>query len=461
MSGSRDVAHYVQDIERKRGSGDNTYYCDTSRPFLTQEALNLAVALNGNAMTTKLHGRSSTYGPTNPIQEDAWGALLHSNTTLTKLTLKGYVLDEDGFASSLETNTTLTSLNISGGKLGTSVVKSLRVNTVLHELILHDGCDITDDGIHALARTLAINSTLTRVAVTVEKHANPMLAQFANALSHNTSLRSLSLRSLSDSGYQCIDAESDEVLGTVLEKNSTLTSLYISGTFTGIGGGVAIGRALALNSTLINLGLNCRSIGAQGSTSIAEGLKRNTCLRYLNLSNNLVTSNGGTALAEMLRVNKTLTMLHLKHSGLCATAGERAISLALTYEPRCAPFCLDGVYLERLVEGTGSDCPLRLEGWLVDLRDRERNTNKLQRLWNYVILEALDASFQRDLLAFAMGTHARLGGLSFLYGIGDNVFGIIAEMYWGKVEQDRVFCPRQEQDCSIRFRGRMRQSSVL
>ena len=74
----------------------------------------------------------------------------------------------------------------------------------------------------------------------------------------------------------------------MLDKNSTLLYLDLSGNAIEADGAVAIGRYLVYNLSLKTLCINGNNIGVVGATAIFDSLKRNKILEKLMLGSNKV-----------------------------------------------------------------------------------------------------------------------------------------------------------------------------
>ena len=106
------------------------------------------------------------------------------------------------------------------------------------------------------------------------------------------------------------------VLAAVLETNTTLTNLDLSGNYLGPAGAESLATALKTNTTLTNLDLSGNNLGPAGAESLATALKTNTILTNLDFSGNNVGPAGAESLATTLKTNTTLTNLNMSVNNL-------------------------------------------------------------------------------------------------------------------------------------------------
>jgi Ran GTPase-activating protein (RanGAP) involved in mRNA processing and transport len=139
---------------------------------------------------------------------------------------------------------------------------------------------------------------------------------FASVLETNTTLTTL--------GYfgNKLSAEGVNALAHALEANTTLTKLELCGNGIGPEGGEPIGDALKVNTTLTSLSLRQNKLGLHAVKAIAEGLEANTTLTDLDISWNQFGGNGVVALGKALMENMTLTTLNLRFNNLAPAGGK-------------------------------------------------------------------------------------------------------------------------------------------
>jgi len=114
-----------------------------------------------------------------------------------------------------------------------------------------------------------------------------------------------------DLGYKQIEDEEVQVLANALENNTNLTILDLGNNEIGSEGAQAIANTLHNNKTLISIDLSNNQIGDEGVQALASALENNTTLTILNLWDNLIGPAGAQALANALHNNTTLIILHL------------------------------------------------------------------------------------------------------------------------------------------------------
>eukprot|EP01136_Pigoraptor_vietnamica_P034419 Opistho-1_new@98375 len=102
-----------------------------------------------------------------------------------------------------------------------------------------------------------------------------------------------------------------EPWGQLLEGNTSLTHLNLSGNFLEDSGVERIARALKKNTSLRYLGLAWTLLGDMGVAALAKALEENRALSHLDLHANLITDRGVSTLATSLQENPTLRRLVL------------------------------------------------------------------------------------------------------------------------------------------------------
>jgi len=197
--------------------------------------------------------------------------------------------------------------------------------------------------------------------------------------------------------------------------NSTLVTLNLGGTRIGPEGAVFLAGALEVNTTLTDLNLRSCPLGDAGVTALAEMLACNSALRALSLTNTQCGADGATAVASSLRLNRGLTEVSMGHN-VVTDAGLTALAGALRGTPRCFTFRLQGLILMRVWEGIFGGPP----------------AGGAPAASNLEIVRLFQEEWREVLLAFAMGTHPRLGGGSQVLGLSDNLLSVVGEQYWGR-----------------------------
>ena len=109
-------------------------------------------------------------------------------------------------------------------------------------------------------------------------------------------------------------------LATLLEKNTSLTSISLRTNSVGDETMTALSEALESNkdTKLATLNLGVNRIGTEGGLALAKMLKTNTSLTDINLSFNNLGEKFGAVLAHSLEegLNKTLAKISLRYNGL-------------------------------------------------------------------------------------------------------------------------------------------------
>ena len=134
--------------------------------------------------------------------------------------------------------------------------------------------------------------------------------ELARMLEHNTTLKVLDL-----SGNSSILAGGVTFLATALKKNTTLTTLILSESNVKQKACVALSSMLAVNKTLTTLDVSRNNIGDRGVKALLEFIRKsNHSLTTLSIANNIITSAGANVLAETVRDNTTLTSIDVSNN---------------------------------------------------------------------------------------------------------------------------------------------------
>ena len=159
------------------------------------------------------------------------------------------------------------------------------------------------------------------------------------------------------------------ILAYALERNLTLTKLYLLGNKIGDLGAAALAKAMEINSTLTRLILSCNKIGDLGAAALATAIEINSALAHLVLSSNKISDSGATALAKAVEVNPTLTYLKLSNNEIgnlgavaLAKAMERNSTLTWLYLSDNKIGDLGAAALAKAVEGNSTLTCLHLSG---------------------------------------------------------------------------------------------------
>eukprot|EP00854_Cymbomonas_tetramitiformis_P014856 gene14856-17561_t len=322
-------------------------------------------------------------------------------------------------AEALRGNKVLTSLSLRNNRLGPksalALASALEGGGALRTLDLDSnwmgrfGGEVEADGMAALARALARNSTLTylssqdnflgerfltdlgpalevnRTLTGLGLRKNPLVAPdtaaatlsvLGQGLRRNTSLRFLDLSETNiksdDAAALAVGAAAGEgeyagalqgglrilKLSGNWQMGSDPANLMFSHVRDKLQGFEAIGWALAKSAALADLDLGGCRMGPKGAAALAHGLKLSSSLSTLNLAENLIESEGTTAVATCLmpleasgQFNKTLTTLDLSDCYVC--------SLRSTCPSNWVPEYYDPAGLEALCEAVALSPSLR------------------------------------------------------------------------------------------------------
>ncbi|KXZ42886.1 hypothetical protein GPECTOR_113g298 [Gonium pectorale] len=134
----------------------------------------------------------------------------------------------------------------------------------------------------------------------------------------------------------------------VLNEDSVLERLDLSGCDVGVDGAAALGACLKSNKGLRVLVLANTRLGPQGVDSICKGVSRNATLRELDLSRSGCDDKGAGHLAQALQSNNTLEKLNVGNNRITDTGaklladalqvgGEDAGAATPKHGLRCSP----------------------------------------------------------------------------------------------------------------------------
>jgi len=216
-------------------------------------------------------------------------------------------------------------------------------NSALLELDLSYN-HIGNEGASALAQVIHMNNTLKsfdiRGNVAITGH---VARELANSILDSNILQTFGgipvkdlkenktnegTKKISLRGKRCTDSEV-MVLGSLLEKNTTLKELDLRNNKFGSDGAKYLGRGLEYNSSLTLLDVSTNDkIGLTGILHIMEGLKVNSTLTSLILQENKLGDKGAQIVGDLLKMNTTLTFLDLYSNGI-KEKGAIAITKAL------------------------------------------------------------------------------------------------------------------------------------
>jgi hypothetical protein len=278
--------------------------------------------------------------------------------------------------------------------------------------------------------------------------------ELADALAENHTLESINLSSNglgSTGGTQIL---------SMLEKNSSLRHVNLFSNFIDPSASDAVGSMLVKNTTLEDLNLSYNKFGDRICHTLVKVMHANSTLQSLNVSGNGCTAEGYAIMAEMLRTNRTLRTLAMYPGPSTHTHGQNTDTnvhdddahtensekkqesnttgtTAASRLARCAyKECqtIEAQFLEVLLSH-----PRR---HVFNLKGLELNTEMLSpgfkmsfpacaSTWlNMQICQHIHDMHVGKFVAFAMGSHARLGDESEVRFLGEDlVYAIVQTLY--------------------------------
>lgn len=281
----------------------NTLYLSGN---LTRKKIGFSTSLSTNSTLTALYLDNCLF----PDAARDLGKALKTNSGLRTLSLRGCCLDISrlkDIAHAVINSDTITELNLSGTLLGGSIpsefTNAIKTSSSLTILDLSGNLFDTDDALR-LAEVLAVNSTLTVLDLgntgLDEEGAN----QIFQALQINSHLTTMHF-----SSTIVPSAGTLMTITEVLIRNTTLTSLDLSGFKVRPEGALLFSKALATNTSLLELNLADSEIDSDGISALAGSLSTNNILTCLNLAGNPIKSSGFTMITSLIRTSTALTSL--------------------------------------------------------------------------------------------------------------------------------------------------------
>lgn len=243
---------------------------------------------------------------------------------LRELTISMCQVSTDGMvalAAALHGNRVLVKLdacsNASGDEGAAALGRALAGNTSLTDLDLGSS-KIGDVGAAELSKGLRSCTALRTLRLNGNSIADAGTAALAEGLAANTSLTDLDL-----SWNRITGADAAASLEHGLRANTTLTSLSLRFNKVGDKGAAAFARGLDGNATIKRLNLSANEIGDAGAAALGKGLAANRALDSLELSSNQIGDVGAARLGEGLEANTTLTSLILSSNKIGAAGKAR------------------------------------------------------------------------------------------------------------------------------------------
>ena len=243
---------------------------------------------------------------------------LGSNIQITKLDFSSLALGNNCFQCSalaevIKHNSTITELALSLNRLGTgdctALADAIKHNSTITELNLSWNKLGTGD-CTALAEAIKHNSTITQLDLSLNELGPGDCTALAEAIKHNSAITQLNL-SQNELGIGDWTG-----LAEAIKHNSTITRLDLSSNRLGTGDCTALADAIKHNSTITELNLSWNKLDPGDCTALAEAIKHNSTITQLDLSRNELGIGDCTALAEAIKHNSTITQLDLSFNEL-------------------------------------------------------------------------------------------------------------------------------------------------
>jgi Ran GTPase-activating protein (RanGAP) involved in mRNA processing and transport len=296
---------------------------------------------------------------------------LRDHPLLRRLSL-GDLMDLTGLETLLRSDASkITDLDIHTSSRGppmmglTQVLKALAQRGTLTKLTLKR-CPLGRDEARLLRMVLCKTPSLQSLVLTYGTLGSAALAEVAQALNHNTSIKVLDV----SHNDKLADLESANIFGGILRNNKTITTFDLSGNDFGETPGAVdcIADGLASNSTLLNIDLSDCFLEDRGVYILAQTLDfRITALKKINLGTNYITHAGVGVIIETLEQSSHhITDLDLKNNRI---GSEGARFLARSLENNALP---------NLKELSLSYCGLDDDKFIAMVSALKQNTSLLQ-----------------------------------------------------------------------------------
>lgn len=283
---------------------------------------------------------------------------LAANQTLQELDLSHTAIGDKAahaLADALRQNAALRTLTLSNNRItdvgALALAETLNSGSRLSHLYLR-GNFITDTGASSLFNALQVNECLQELNLFENRLGNLAFRAMANMLLHNTRLQFLCLHVAQ---FDCCETAAD--LANALTQNTTLRSLRMVGAHSYTGNknisSAALeifSQALAHNRGLEFLQLLFGLFGDAMAQRVLHGLERNETLRYLDLNSNFIGDQSIRSIAHALARNQSLQTLNLSFNNFGNVACE-ALARALQRNG-CLQSCF--VHSQSLVSNTGT-----------------------------------------------------------------------------------------------------------
>ena len=174
------------------------------------------------------------------------------------------------------------------------------------------GNNLSSDSAEMITRGATHSSSLRVLDMSHSQFSVAAVVNLASLLSEqsNCKLEYLGLRHCN------ISSEGVAALATALGKNTTLCTLRLNDNPIGREGAAALAQMLPQNRTLRSIYLHDCNISGEGVAAIATALCKNTTLRTLYLDHNPIGREGAAALAQMLPQNRAPRSIYLNEESV-------------------------------------------------------------------------------------------------------------------------------------------------
>ncbi|NXT87203.1 LR74A protein, partial [Anhinga rufa] len=244
---------------------------------------------------------------------------LVSNATITHLELEDNCILAEGaicIAEMLRENSSLQELNISNNHLdtaGAEAIASLLLDNMsyLHALRLSGGLYLAGRS-HCLCTFVSLqgNYQVKELDLSHNEFCDKGGQLLGQMLDSNTTLEILDL------SWNHLRRKGTVALGAGLKGNGALKILNLSWNGIGNEGALALGEALKVNNVLVHLDISNNQINNEGAKTLCRGLEFNGKLKILKMANNPLTMEGATALVTSVRKNPKSMMEEINISNV-------------------------------------------------------------------------------------------------------------------------------------------------
>lgn len=204
-----------------------------------------------------------------------------------------------------------------------SIAEMIAENEYLETLLLSKSVFIKDDHGALIVGALKSNKMLKKIDLSVMHDDSDFSEKTAralgNMLEHNTTLKNLDI-----SGHKKL-GNAAERIAPGLNKNHTLHELDLGYTSIKDDGLVKLLNAIESSKSLTSLNVKCCKISEQSTTEIAMLLENNAApLKYLDITSKDFSEEDHIKIFDSLKKNTYLTTLHIGNNSHCTAVSEKA-----------------------------------------------------------------------------------------------------------------------------------------